>query len=389
MIDLSVVIVNYNVKYFLELCLISVQRASQHLQVEILVVDNNSQDGSQEFITSRFPQITYITNTENIGFSKANNQAIAQSKGKYVLILNPDTIIAEDTLQKCHSFMSSNPQTGAIGVPMYDGKGMFLRESKRALPTPAVAFYKIIGLASLFPHSKTLAKYHLGNLNQFETHEVDILSGAFMLMRKEVLDKISLFDESFFMYGEDIDLSYRVKLAGYKNYYLSDTSIIHFKGESTKKGSLNYVIIFYKAMEIFANKHFTSNRAISYRFIIQAAIWLRAMLSIIKRLLQAIFKPLMWMKTNLDHRNRTTKQIIVGSTNEIENRKQSTTITSYTIHYNSNNFNLSHFIKTCKETQCNEVVLLMDSLSCQQIISITQSLFKSRIRIKIVAPESI
>jgi GT2 family glycosyltransferase len=387
MVDISVVIVNYNVKYFLELCLVSVERASKQLNVEILVVDNNSQDGSKEYITARFPNINYIYNNENLGFSKANNQAIALSKGPYTLILNPDTIIAEDTLQKCMAFMASNQDAGGIGVPMYDGKGMFLRESKRSLPTPRVAFYKISGFASLFPHSRKFAQYHLGHLSQFETHEVDILSGAFMFMRKAVLDQIGYFDESFFMYGEDIDLSYRVQLAGYKNYYLSETSIIHFKGESTKKGSLNYVIVFYKAMEIFANKHLTQNKAIAYHLVIRTAIWLRAFLSIIKRLIQTCISPLKFLKLKL-YRSRTPiKRIIFGLPEEIEDFESTITNNSHSAYYTSINLNLSDFIKTCQENRYNEVVLLSDSLSCGQIISIAQQLHKFNVNIKIIAPQ--
>jgi len=386
MVDISIVIVNYNVKYFLELCLVSVERASKQLNVEILVVDNNSQDGSKEYITARFPNITYISNNENYGFSKANNQAITLSKGQYTLILNPDTIIAEDTLQKCMAFMASNQDAGAIGVPMYNGMGMFLRESKRALPTASVAFYKISGLASLFPHSRKFAQYHLGHLSQFETHQVDILSGAFMFMRKDVLDQIGYFDESFFMYGEDIDLSYRVQLAGYKNYYLSETSIIHFKGESTKKGSLNYVVVFYKAMEIFANKHLTHNKAIAYHLVIRTAIWLRAFLSIIKRLIQTCISPLKLLKLKVYQSKTPINRIIVGLPEEIEDFEKTITKDFHSTHYTSINFKLSHFIKTCQENRYNEVLLLSDSLSCGQIISITQQLHNLNINIKIIAP---
>ena len=199
-----------------------------------------------------FPEVLLIENQSNPGFGVANNQAIQLSKGEYVLILNPDTILSESSLLECISFMESHPKAGALGVHMTDGWGNYLRESKRSLPTPWVSFYKIFGFAALFPKSRWFGKYHLGYLSKVGTHEVDILSGAFMFMRKSLLDKIGLFDEQFFMYGEDIDLSYRVLLSGYRNYYLGKTRIIHFKGESTKKGSLNYVRVFYKAMEIFA-----------------------------------------------------------------------------------------------------------------------------------------
>ena len=253
---LSVVIVNYNVKYFLEQALLSVRKASVGLDVEVFVVDNNSSDESVAMVREKFPEVQVIANKDNVGFSKANNQAIHLSKGEYVLLLNPDTVVREDTFEKTVAYMDANPNAGGLGVKMIDGKGNFLPESKRGFPSPEVAFYKTFGLSKLFPKSKRFNKYHLGYLSENETHEVDVLSGAFMLMRKAVLDKIGLLDEAFFMYGEDIDLSYRVVKGGFKNYYFADTTIIHYKGESTKKGSLNYVKTFYQAMIIFARKHF-------------------------------------------------------------------------------------------------------------------------------------
>ena len=251
---LSVIIVNYNVKHFLEQCLQSVNKAIKNIDAEVFVVDNNSVDQSVELVKDKFPFVKLIINKENTGFSVANNQAIRVSKGEYVLLLNPDTIVEEDTLEKCISFMDSKPNAGAIGVKMVDGKGKFLPESKRSLPTPAVAFYKIFGLSSLFPKSKRFGAYHLSYLPEDEVNEADIIAGAYMFMRKEALDKVGLLDETFFMYGEDIDLSYRIIQGGYKNYYFPETRIIHYKGESTKKGSLNYVFLFYKAMIIFAKK---------------------------------------------------------------------------------------------------------------------------------------
>ncbi len=254
--DLSVVIVNYNVKYFLEQCLHSVQQAMQELNAEVFVVDNNSVDGSVGEIGQKFPWVHMIENRENLGFSKANNQAIRESEGRYVLLLNPDTVVEEDTFKKCIAFMDAHPDAGALGVKMINGKGEFLPESKRALPTPMVSFYKMFGLSSLFPRSRRFGKYHLGHLDKEETDSVEVLAGAFMFLRKETLDKTGLLDESFFMYGEDIDLSYRITKAGYKNYYFPESTIIHYKGESTKKGSLNYVKMFYQAMIIFARKTF-------------------------------------------------------------------------------------------------------------------------------------
>lgn len=292
MFDLSVIIVNYNVKHFVEQCLHSVINASKNCKVEVFVVDNNSVDGSVELIKEKFPHIHLIENKENVGFSRANNQAIRISKGRYVLLLNPDTVVEEDTFEKTVVFMDAHPDAGGLGVKMLDGKGNFLPESKRGLPTPSVAFYKIFGLAALFPRSKTFGKYHLGFLDKDKTHEVDVLSGAFMLMRKETLDKVGLLDEDFFMYGEDIDLSYRIVLGGYKNYYFADTRIIHYKGESTKKSSINYVFVFYKAMVIFARKHFSQRNAKTFSFLINLAIYLRASMAVGVRFLKRIFIPL-------------------------------------------------------------------------------------------------
>ncbi len=258
---------------------------------EVFVVDNNSVDNSVEMIRRKFPKTLIIENKVNVGFSKANNQGIEASNGKYVLLLNPDTVIEEDTLSKVISFMESTPDAGGLGVHMVDGSGAFLPESKRGLPTPSVAFYKIFGLSNLFPKSKKFGKYHLGYLPEFETNEVEILSGAFMLMRKETLDKVGLLDETFFMYGEDIDLSYRILLGGYKNYYFADTNIIHYKGESTKKSSVNYVFVFYRAMVIFAQKHFSKNNAKLFSILINVAIYLRASLAIMVRFLKKSFLP--------------------------------------------------------------------------------------------------
>lgn len=283
--QLSIIIVSYNVKHFLSQCLQSVLAATKEIESEIFVVDNVSTDGTVEEISSRFPQIKLIANQQNVGFSKANNQAIQLAQGNFILILNPDTVVAEDTFVKCIAFMLSKPDAGALGVKMIDGTGAFLPESKRGLPTPAVAFYKMFGLASLFSKSKVFGKYHLGYLDENETHEVEILSGAFMFFRKTVLDQIGSFDESFFMYGEDIDLSWRVILGGWKNYYLANNTIIHYKGESTKRGSLNYVKVFYEAMIIFARKHFAKQSASVFSALINLAVVFRALLTLFANLI--------------------------------------------------------------------------------------------------------
>ena len=288
---LSVVIVNYNVKHFLEQCLNSVSAATKHCETEVFVVDNNSVDGSCNMLREKFPWVKLIENKKNYGFSYANNQAIRESAGEYVLLLNPDTVIEEDTLKSVCDFMDSHPEAGGLVVKMIDGKGRFLPESKRGLPTPKVAFYKIFGLSKLFPKSKKFGKYHLTYLDKDEIHKVDVLSGAFMLLRAETLKKVGLLDETFFMYGEDIDLSYRITLGGYNNYYFPKTTIIHYKGESTKKGSVNYVVVFYNAMKIFARKHFSEGAGLMI-FFINLAIYLRAAMAIAGRFITNAITPI-------------------------------------------------------------------------------------------------
>lgn len=291
-IKLSIIIVNYNVRYFLEQVLISVEKATENIDAEVFVVDNDSKDHSVEMVLKKFPKVKVIANKVNTGFSVANNQAIKQSSGEYILLLNPDTVVEEDTFEKCLAFMDAHPKAGGLGVKMIDGKGNFLPESKRALPTAKVAFFKAFGLSALFPKSKLFSQYHLGYLDENETHKIEILAGAFMLMRKNVLDEIGLLDETFFMYGEDIDLSYRIIKAGYENYYFPETQIIHYKGESTKKGSLNYVKVFYEAMLIFARKHFSPKQAFLYSIAIYFAIFIKGFLTLASNFLQKAAMPI-------------------------------------------------------------------------------------------------
>lgn len=289
--QLSVIVVNYNVRYFLEQALYSIRKACEGIEAEIFVVDNNSADGSCEMVKHRFPEVILIDNKINLGFSKANNQAIRLSKGKYVLLINPDTVVEEDCFKKVIEFMEKNPIAGAVGVKMIDGAGKFLPESKRGLPTPEVAFYKIFGLAALFPKSKRFGKYHLGFLDKNETHEVEILAGAFMMISQEAIQKAGLLDEDYFMYGEDIDLSYRITKAGFKNFYFPHTTIIHYKGESTKRTSVNYVFTFYRAMIIFAQKHYSQKHARTFSLLIHFAIYIRAIAAIGIRFVKQAFLP--------------------------------------------------------------------------------------------------
>jgi O-antigen biosynthesis protein len=291
-LQLSVIIVNYNVKLFLEQCLCSVQKAITGLQAEVIVVDNNSTDDSLAYLQPKFPWVRFIANTDNPGFGKANNQGVAIAKGDYILFLNPDTLVPEDCFAQCLAFMEQHADAGALGIKMLDGSGHFLPESKRAFPSPLTSFFKLTGMASLFPKSKLFARYHLGHICKNENHEVDVLAGAFMLLRKKVVEQTGAFDEQFFMYGEDVDLSYRIQKAGWKNYYFADSSIIHFKGESTKKGSLNYVRMFYQAMSLFVKKHYGGGRAAFFNVFIQIAIFLRAILTAIGQFIRWIGLPL-------------------------------------------------------------------------------------------------
>jgi GT2 family glycosyltransferase len=252
----SVIIVSYQVKYFLEQCLFSVEKALKGIEgSEIIVVDNHSQDGSVEYLQSRFPGIKFIACEENLGFSRGNNRAVPYARGKYILFLNPDTILPEDFFTICLPFLEKTPGIGAAGVRMVDGSGRYLKESRRGFPTPWVAFCKLSGLTALFPHSRLLAGYYLGHLPGDRTSPAPVLSGACMFVPRSVLEKTGAFDERFFMYAEDIDLSYRIEQQGFTNYYIADTTLLHFKGESTRKDA-EYIKRFYGAMLQFRRKHF-------------------------------------------------------------------------------------------------------------------------------------
>jgi len=271
-LQLSIIIVSYNVKYFLEQCLSSVLKATKNIDAKIFVVDNNSNDGSETFFSDRFPQVKFIWNNKNEGFAKANNQALKLATGTNILFLNPDTIIAEDCFEKCLSFFSQTKNIGALGVRMIDGSGSYLAESKRGFPSSFTAFCKMSGLTKLFPNSKLFARYYLGHLAENEVNKVDVLPGAFMMVPKAVLDKTGGFDEAFFMYGEDIDLSYRIQQAGFANYYFPATTVIHFKGESTQKESKQYTQHFYGAMLLFVKKHHGQMQALLYSLLIKSII---------------------------------------------------------------------------------------------------------------------
>lgn len=272
---LSVIIVNYRVRYFLELCLHSAVRALAGFDAEIIVIDNASGDGGVGELRALFPRVRFVENQENVGFGRANNQALGEAAGEYILFLNPDTVLPEDFFRVSLGFLRDKPRAGGVGARMIDGSGRFLPESRRGFPGPWVAFCKLAGLTALFPRSRFFAAYYLGHLPADRNHPAPVLSGACFLVRRAVLQEVGGFDERFFMYAEDIDLSYRIEKAGYGNYYLADTTIVHFKGESTRK-DLRYVRQFYKAMSQFRKKHFSGGLSRLFNMAMEAAIWIRA-----------------------------------------------------------------------------------------------------------------
>ena len=287
---LSIIIVNFNVKFFLEQCLCSVKRAIELIDAEVVVIDNCSTDNSIEYLQSKFEWVKFIPNKTNEGFAKANNNAFNQCTGDFILFLNPDTILPENILQNCLRFFENHDDAGAIGVRMIDGSGNFLPESKRAFPTAMISFFKLCRLADIFPKSRIFNKYALGFLPENETHEVDVLCGAFFMAKRNILEQLGGFDEAFFMYGEDIDLSYRIQKSGYKICYLGTETIIHFKGESARKGELNYVRIFYRAMSIFVKKHYSGSNAGLMNLFLQIGIYARTGISLVASLFRRLRK---------------------------------------------------------------------------------------------------
>lgn len=277
MTDLSIIIVNYNVKEFLLNMLDSVQKATKTISAEIIVVDNASDDGSVESIKEKFPSVKLIVNEKNVGFGAANNIAMLHASGKYFLLINPDTIVREDTFIKMISFFEQNPEAGIAGCKVLNADGSLQLACRRGFPGPWTSFTKVMGLSTLFPKSRLFARYNLTYLDENKTYEVDAVSGAFMMLRKEVYDKIGGFDQEFFMYGEDLDLCYRTQQAGYKVFYVHSTEIIHYKGESTKRSSMDETKVFYDAMHLFVRKHFSSSFVVES--ILQSAILFRKLIA--------------------------------------------------------------------------------------------------------------
>ncbi len=364
---LSVIIVNYNVELYLKQCLLSVFK-SRNIDFEVFVVDNNSADLSCEMVKKEFPQVKLIANKDNPGFAKANNQALAMAQGEYMLLLNPDTVVAEDTFENTCRFMDEHPDAGALGVKMLDGYGGFLPESKRGFPSPFVAFCKIFGLSSLFPKSRLFGKYHLRYLNENECHVIDILAGAFMLMRSSTLWKMGFLDETFFMYGEDIDMSYRVTLAGYKNYYLPER-IIHYKGESTQKDTLKYVKIFYESMLIFFKKHYAKS-SFMFSITINFAIFLRAGLSAAKRIFGYVFPA---------KKPTVRKVALLGNMDELKSKFDALEIPMKK--------DILHIKKEIKANKINYLILSTQCMSYKEIINFGEKIREPYCEIGIYHPD--
>lgn len=296
-LKLSVIIVNYNVKYYLDQCIRSVLRAFEKMNTpaEIIVVDNHSADGSVDYLEQRYPQklfpmVRFVRSAHNLGFARANNIAIRQSRGEYVLLLNPDTIVGEDALKASVDFMDAHEDAGAVGVRMLGAQGRRAMESRRGLPTPMVSFFKMLGFCNRWPHHRLFGKYYMGYLPWDEPSQIEVVSGAYCMLRRKALDEVGLLDEDFFMYGEDIDLSYRVLKGGYHNYYLP-VDILHYKGESTQKSSFRYVHVFYEAMLIFFRKHY-SGMTFLLSLPIKTAIYAKALMALVGMLSDRMRKSL-------------------------------------------------------------------------------------------------
>ncbi|PQJ10250.1 glycosyl transferase family 2 [Flavipsychrobacter stenotrophus] len=289
----TVIIVNYNVKYFLEVCLHSVMRAAEGMAVEVVVVDNNSTDTSCAMVREKFPSVTLIENIDNRGFSKANNQGVDIAMGEYILFLNPDTVMPEDFLVKTVAYMDAHPKAGSLGPRLIDGKGDFAPDGKKSFPSLSVAIFKTTGINKLFKKSPYFNKYYAVHIGERETAPVEVLSGCCMLVRRSAMDIAGgAFDEDYFMYCEDVDLSYRILKAGFENIYYPEVDLIHYKGESTKKMTLSYVRIFNEALVTFVKKHYSAKDARLFILFINIGIILRAVLGSLKTALKVLRMPL-------------------------------------------------------------------------------------------------
>lgn len=312
MTKLTIVIVNYNVKHYIAQCLDSIFKSS-FKDFEVVVVDNHSHDGSVEYIKNKYPMVKVIDSNHNLGFARANNLALRLCNSKYALLLNPDTVLGKDVLEQSVAFLDAHPQCGGLGLQMLNADGNRALESRRGLPTPLTSFYKMIGLCKHFPKHKVFGRYYLGHLSWDKPAQIEVISGAYCMMRKVALDKVGLLDEDFFMYGEDIDLSYRLLKGGYENWYIP-AKILHYKGESTQKSSFRYVHVFYKAMLIFFRKHY-GHLSLVFSLPIKIAIYLKAAIALVVMQMNNIRKMLGFV----DNAKRNVSQyIFIGSANSLK-----------------------------------------------------------------------
>ena len=314
---LSVIIVNYNVKFYIEQCLIALLRAVQDIEADVYVVDNHSRDGSVEFLTKRFPDVNIVSCNHNLGFARANNIAIRQSQGDYVLLLNPDTIVGEQVVSDVLTFMDSHPEAGAVGTRMIKPNGEDAMESRRGLPTPMTSFYKMCGLCARYPKSPRFGRYYMSYLPWDQPAKIDVVSGAFCMLRRQAIEEVGLLDEDYFMYGEDIDLSYRLLKGGYQNWYLP-RRILHYKGESTQKSSFRYVHVFYEAMLIFFRKHY-SHLSLLLTLPIKTAIYLKATAALVQMQVKKMRKSLGFFNR---HRKKEPLYIFIGKTKATDQCRQ-------------------------------------------------------------------
>ncbi len=299
-VQLSVIIVNFNVRDFLSQTLRSVRKATQSIPSEIIVVDNHSSDGSSEIVEREFPEVLLLKNSENVGFARANNQALEQARGKFLVLLNPDTIVQEDTFQTLIRFFDNHPDAGMAGCKILNPDGTLQLACRRSFPTPWVAFTKLVGLSKLFPGSKLFGRYNLTYLNPEQITEVDAISGSFMMLRREVYRQVGPLDERFFMYGEDLDWCYRVKQAQWKIYYVPETKIIHYKGTSSGKSQKDTLLMFYRAMLQFVQKHFRGKYLFLPQWFLITGIAIRGSLSFLNRVLKQLALPFVdWLFLNV------------------------------------------------------------------------------------------
>ena len=349
---LSVIIVNYNVRYFLEQCLNSVERAMDGIDGEIIVVDNHSHDDSIAYLKPRFPRVVFIDSNHNLGYARANNTAIRQCHGEYVLLLNPDTFIGEHVLAEALHFMDDHGQAGGVGVMMHNADGTRAKESRRGLPTPLVSLQKMIGRDD---------RYYMSHLPWDQPSRIEVISGAFCLLRKTALDQVGLLDEDFFMYGEDIDLSYRLVKGGWENWFLP-LKIIHYKGESTYKSSFRYVHVFYQAMLIFFRKHY-GHLSVLITLPIKAAIYLRASLALVAMLYER-----MRLTLGFNNRRQSVPSYVFHGSDDMQQecrllaeRKglaagQATTATTYSV-YDTDVYSYEQIIDAISHEPDKDVIL--------------------------------